>query len=123
MKLKAKTIKSKKIKGQKLIDCSQKRCGYLVEKTCRACEECKAPPLKVDEGCVRCFNCENKEGELRFEDENAKKNDEEIKEKLKDLFSKIKEKVEQEQKGKPQEQEEKQEVAEFPIIHRGHYLG
>jgi hypothetical protein len=91
---------------QKLIPCNQYRCAFLKNGKCQKCDECGAKPFFVDEDCVRCFNCENKEGALRWGDDtsedtednteknkpltNRDKNLKQIAEHLKELLSKRK---------------------------------
>jgi len=47
--------------------CEQKLCAFH-KKDCKKCESCGAKPNYIDEKCSRCFECENKEGRLRWDD-------------------------------------------------------
>ena len=79
-KPRTKPNKTKQITGE-LFKCNQKHCAYNVNGGCKPCEECGAEPNKVNDRCMKCWNCENKEGELRWEDTNKNKETEEEKEK------------------------------------------
>jgi len=59
--------------GEKL-ECNQIKCGFFRE-GCKPCDECKAKANLVDDSCMRCWDCENKEGELRW-GENSKSENE-----------------------------------------------
>jgi hypothetical protein len=48
--------------------CNQMKCGFNIMGGCRACQQCNAPPNIVDEDCDVCWNCENDEGLLRWDD-------------------------------------------------------
>ena len=50
-----------------LFKCNQKKCGFK-EQGCKACSECNAPPNEVSEKCLTCWDCENKDGALRWGD-------------------------------------------------------
>jgi hypothetical protein len=46
---------------------------------CRPCEECGAEPYLVDDNlCTRCWNCENDEGILRWDDTKPKTEEKEL---------------------------------------------
>ena len=47
------------------------RCAFR-NNGCKSCEECNAEPNMVNEKCERCFECENKEGRLRWGDNENK---------------------------------------------------
>lgn len=55
--------------SKKLRNCKQKKCGFMMMGFgCRTCEECNTEPYLVHEDCVSCWNCENDEGILRWND-------------------------------------------------------
>ena len=61
-----KTKKKVKVKkSSDLIECRQEKCAYK-NKGCKPCEDCRAEPNLVSEKCQRCFDCEYKEGSLRW---------------------------------------------------------
>ena len=49
-----------------LLKCNQKNCAFNIKGGCKCCSECKAPPNKVNESCMTCWNCENKDGAVRW---------------------------------------------------------
>ncbi len=51
---------------------------------CRKCKQCQAEPYVVDDNCDICWNCENDEDNLRWDDENDI-SEEKQKEKLKPI--------------------------------------
>lgn len=68
----------------KLRNCNQTKCSfYIIGQGCRKCKQCGAEPFIVDDNCDVCWNCENDEGLLRWDDDNI--NEEKQKEKLKPI--------------------------------------
>lgn len=65
--------------SKKLRNCKQKKCAFnVIGRGCRVCEECHAEPFLIDDkNCVRCWNCENDAGILRW-DENTPPVEEEV---------------------------------------------
>jgi len=66
-------LKNKNQKNEiELFKCNQKGCAFNngVAMGCRACPDCKAEPNMVSDNCMRCWNCENKEGAVRWADNN-----------------------------------------------------
>ena len=59
--------------GQKrtILPCNQKKCGFL-NNGCQECSECHAKPNMVDCKCVKCYECEFREGEVRWGDKQHK---------------------------------------------------
>lgn len=69
----------------KLSKCNQTRCGFLqMGQGCRKCDSCGAEPYLVNDNCDRCWNCENDEGDLRWDDDNGI-SEEKVKEKEKPI--------------------------------------
>lgn len=64
-------MKSKKV----LRKCEQTKCGYL-NNGCKECEGCKAKSSIVNEACEICWACENREGMLRWKDDDLQKQQE-----------------------------------------------
>lgn len=66
--------------SKKLRNCKQKKCGFMIMGIgCRPCEECGAEPYLVDDNlCTRCWNCENDEGILRWDDTKPKTEEKEL---------------------------------------------
>ena len=60
----------------------------MINGECKKCDECGASPLLVDEKCQSCFDCENKPGFLRWEND-YRVIHEEDKEKLTDIFKEL----------------------------------
>lgn len=46
-------------------NCQQTKCGLLGTPYCPQCSECGAEPNVINDDCVKCWNCEHDEGELR----------------------------------------------------------
>jgi len=69
--MKTKQIKKEKEKEQvvvvkeELSDCYAKQCEFH-KKGCKPCSECHAEPNKINDRCNRCFDCEQREGKLRW---------------------------------------------------------
>jgi hypothetical protein len=79
----------KKLKDN--IPCQQNQCGYL-KGGCKACQDCKAEPFKINEKCQTCFDCEYKEGFVRWDDKNLKKQQkdfEKFRQEFKQFFDKL----------------------------------
>ena len=58
--------------------CMQDKCVFNSNIAgCRRCADCNSPSLFVADDCERCFACENKEGEKRWDDNETKNKEEE----------------------------------------------
>ena len=73
-----KMIKKNKVK-KAIMECKRDICAFK-NKGCRTCSECGVKPDFVSDNCQRCFDCEYKEGSLRWD--NNKDNKEENKSKI-----------------------------------------
>jgi len=56
--------------SEKLRNCKQMKCTFMMMRIgCKKCVECGAEPYLIeDKYCTRCWNCENDEGILRWDD-------------------------------------------------------
>ena len=60
-------LNAKKMKKETILfKCNQKNCAFNIKGGCKCCSECKAPPNKVNESCMTCWDCENKDGAARW---------------------------------------------------------
>ena len=73
--------KTKKVKVG-IMECQQDKCSFK-NKGCKPCSVCGTKPNFVKEDCQRCFDCEYKEGSLRWDD-NTQDNKEENKKRIKE---------------------------------------
>ena len=64
-----KTFKAKQ--KQNIMPCEQKMCGFR-KSGCKTCESCGTKPHYVAEKCETCWNCEFKEGRLRWGNQEQK---------------------------------------------------
>tara|TARA_Y100000034_G_scaffold120859_1_gene164387 strand:+ start:1273 stop:1491 length:219 start_codon:yes stop_codon:yes gene_type:complete len=46
--------------------CEQIKCSYYILGGCKNCDTCNAEPYNIKLDCGRCFNCENREGSIRW---------------------------------------------------------
>ena len=60
------------------IRCRQTQCGFYIKGGCKPCELCNADPFILKKSCETCYNCENVPGELRWDDPEMKKLEQEI---------------------------------------------
>jgi len=68
---------TKKKSNKNTMECQQYKCSFR-KNGCRPCEDCGAEPNFVNENCQRCFDCEYKEGKLRWSDGSEEKEDNKI---------------------------------------------
>ena len=45
--------------------CKAEQCDFF-KQGCKPCEDCQAEPNVINDECIKCFNCEQREGKLRW---------------------------------------------------------
>ena len=86
IKKKVKRLDATTEKGKaKQVPCQQKQCGFQ-KGGCPKCSECGANSLMINENCKTCFNCEFKPNSIRDGRDKSGTNEEDIKNKIEDMF-------------------------------------
>ena len=88
--------------------CKMIECGHYKQGGCQPCEECGSKSYIVDPTCRRCFDCENKEGELRWGD----KHKQEL-EMLSDIIKLVNLRVEEIKQEREQNNKQKEEMIQI----------